>query len=252
MHSHIFATLAALVGSTYAACDLAVLQNISSAYLTTTTTGKNTLPLSASATYTENLKSANIQTGILTKAIKLSHNRTLYDTTQCATYTELIAPDNTPPYVIGTQIRVDASTSTISKLETLITTTGDWFFNAKNTLSYSQKETRTAIPDASRDTRAVIQAAGDAYLDLFNNKSVVVPWGADCERVEGGQHFAPCNVGVPSGVALVNRKYVIDETVGTVDIFLNFGGASGMPDSHEFRVEKGKLRLVHTITAGKM
>ena len=242
--------LAALAHTVTAACDAALLQNISSAYLTTATNGKNALPMAASVTYTENLKPATISTGMLTKAIKLSHNRTLYDTTQCATYTELIAPDNTPPYVIGTQIRVDAD-GKVDKIETLTTTTGDWFFNAKNTLSYSVKENRAVIPEADRDTREVIKAAGDAYLDLFNNKSVVVPWGPDCERVEGGQHFSPCSVGVPSGVALVNRRYVIDETVGTVDIMLNFGGSSGMPDSHEFRVEKGKLRLVHTITANK-
>jgi len=242
--------LAALVHAATAACNLSLLQTISGAYLTTATTGKNTLPLASTITYTENLKTANIQTGMLTKAIKLSHNRTLHDTTECTTYTELIAPDNTPPYVIGTQIRVDAD-GKVNKIETLTTTTGDWFFNAKNTLSYSLKENRDPIPEGQRDSREVIKAAGDAYLDLFNNKSVVVPWSENCERVEGGQHFSPCNVGVPSGVALVNRRYVIDETVGTVDIMLNFGGNSGMPDSHEFRVEKGKLRLVHTITANK-
>lgn len=175
--------------------------------------------------------------------------------------------------MIGTQIRVNAD-GKVDKIETLTTTTGDWLFNAKNTLSYryvdldeipllylfhlstpltphSLKENRAPIPEAERLTRDVIKAAGDAYLDLFNNKSVSVPWGSDCERLEGGQHVSPCNVGVPSGVALVNRRYVIDETVGTVDIMLNFGGNTGMPDSHEFRVEKGKLRLVHTITANK-
>lgn len=133
-----FATIlpiVALANSARAACDLAVLQNISSAYLTTATTGKNALPLADSVTYTENLKPATIATGMLTKAIKLSHNRTLHDTTQCATYTELIAPDNTPPYVIGTQIRVNTD-GKVDKIETLTTTTGDWLFNAKNTLSY--------------------------------------------------------------------------------------------------------------------
>ncbi|KAK3215937.1 hypothetical protein GRF29_8g1573127 [Pseudopithomyces chartarum] len=197
--------VAALAHSATAACDLALLQNISSAYLATATTGKNALPLADPITYTENLKPATISTGMLTKAIKLSHNRTLHDTTQCATYTELIAPDNTPPYVIGTQIRVNAD-GKVDKIETLTTTTGDWLFNAKNTLSYSLKENRAPIPEAERLTRDVIKAAGDAYLDLFNNKSVSVPWGSDCERLEGGQHVSPCNVGVPSGVALVNRS----------------------------------------------
>ena len=47
---------------------------------------------------------------------------------------------------------------------------------------------------------------------------------------------------------MTNRRYVIDEVVGTVDVFLNFGGMP--PDSHEYRVENGKLKIVHTITVG--
>ncbi len=43
----------------------------------------------------------------------------------------------------------------------------------------------------------------------------------------------------------MDRRYVIDETLGTVDIFLTFGS---IPDSHEFRVEKGKIRYVHTMS----
>lgn len=57
-----------------------------------------------------------------------------------------------------------------------------------------------------------------------------------------------CNVGIPSGEDLTNRRYVIDETIGAVDVFLNFGGATGLPDSHQFRVENGKLRYCHTLT----
>ncbi|KAF2467700.1 uncharacterized protein BDR25DRAFT_233834 [Lindgomyces ingoldianus] len=249
----ILGALALLASPTTAQCDVAILQQTAVDYLTTATTGQNKLSLADSMTYTENAKSANTKSGMLSKALKISHNRTLLDTTQCATYTELIAPDNTPPYVIGTQIRLDTASGKVNKLESIITTTGDWFFDAKSTLSYSLKENRDPIPEAKRDTRAVIKAAADAYLDLFNNKSVKVPWGNPCERVEGGHYFGPdCNVGVPSGVQLVNRRYVCDETVGTCDVMLAFGGASGMPDSHEFRIEGGKIRLVHTITAGKM
>lgn len=47
------------------------------------------------------------------------------------------------------------------------------------------------------------------------------------------------------GVKLVNRRYVIDETIGAVDVFIDF---ASVPDSHEFRIEKGKIRYVHTIT----
>jgi hypothetical protein len=51
---------------------------------------------------------------------------------------------------------------------------------------------------------------------------------------------------VPSGVRITNRRYVIDEVLGTVDVFNTFAG--NLPDTHEFRVEGGKLRYVHTMT----
>ncbi|ORY18366.1 hypothetical protein BCR34DRAFT_473438 [Clohesyomyces aquaticus] len=249
MHSLTLGAVALLVGSVTAQCDVAVLQQTAADYLSTSTTGTFKLSSADAVTYTENGKTANIKTGILSKALKISHNRTLYDTVQCAIYTELIAPDNTPPYVIGTQVGLDAASGKVKKMESIITSTGDWFFDAKNTLSYSLKEDRSVIPEAKRDTRAVIKAAGDAYLDLFSDKSVKVPWGSPCTRIEGGRQFTPdCSVGVPNNVKLVNRRYVCDETVGTCDILLSFGGATGMPDSHEFRIEGGKIKLVHTIT----
>jgi hypothetical protein len=62
-----------------------------------------------------------------------------------------------------------------------------------------------------------------------------------------------CDVGVPSGVNISNRRFVVDETIGSVVAFCTFGagnpnGGSGAPDSHLFRMESGKLRYVHTIT----
>jgi hypothetical protein len=62
-----------------------------------------------------------------------------------------------------------------------------------------------------------------------------------------------CDVGVPSGVNIANRRFVVDEMIGSVVAFCTFGagsptGGSGAPDSHLFRLEKGKLRYVHTLT----
>ncbi len=62
-----------------------------------------------------------------------------------------------------------------------------------------------------------------------------------------------CEVGVPAGVNIANRRFVVDEVMGTVQVFCTFGagtpgGGSGAPDSHLFRVENGKLRYVHTLT----
>jgi hypothetical protein len=62
-----------------------------------------------------------------------------------------------------------------------------------------------------------------------------------------------CDVGVPSGVNIANRRFVVDETMGVVTVFCTFGAGgpnsgSGSPDTHTFRIENGKLRYVHTLT----
>jgi hypothetical protein len=206
-------------------------------------------PVSEDLSYNENFAAATFKSGILATPIKIDHSRHSLDTTQCATYTELISATGAKPYVIGVQMYF--KDSAISKIDTLITTTGDWLFNATGTLNWASKEDWGTIPEEKRDSRAVIQAAADAYCDIFSNKNVSVPWGRPCSRLEGGAYTGnggpndKCDVGIPSGVALVDRRYVIDETVGAVSVFLSF---SGIPDSHEFRVEGGKLRFVHTMT----
>jgi hypothetical protein len=146
----------------------------------------NITALSESTPYTENEKTVSIKSGILSKALKIDNSKSTHDTTACSTYTELIVADDKNPYVIGTQMHFTGSQ--ISKVDTILTTTGDWLFNAKNTLSWAQKESWTVIPESKRDTRAVIQAAADAYCDVFKNKNVTVPWGTPCDRLEGGSY----------------------------------------------------------------
>ncbi|KAL1901819.1 hypothetical protein Sste5346_001522 [Sporothrix stenoceras] len=204
-------------------------------------------------TYTEDAIVRNLRTGVLSSPLAIVHNFSLLDTTQCATFTELIVTDPRHPRVIGTQMRFVGKW--LAKIETLVTKNGDWAFNATGTLHYAEEESKAGkwgpLQDAERNTREVIQSAADAYLDLFNNKSVVVPWGTPCDRLEGswytgnGSQSDSCNVGVPSGVVITNRRYIIDELVGGVDAFVTFGSR---PDSHMFRVAAGVIRQVHTLT----
>jgi hypothetical protein len=59
---------------------------------------------------------------------------------------------------------------------------------------------------------------------------------------------------VPAGVNIANRRFIVDEVLNTVVALCTFGaggpnGGSGAPDQHMFRLENGKLRYVHTLTA---
>jgi hypothetical protein len=77
--------------------------------------------------YTESDKTVDITTGVLTQPLKLDHNRSIHDTTLCATFTELIAADPANPYVIGT--RMVFTDNKASLIETIATKPGDWLFN---------------------------------------------------------------------------------------------------------------------------
>lgn len=78
-------------------------------------------------------------------------------------------------YVIG--VRTEANGLYVQKIETLVSDAGDWLFNATGTAYWNSLERWDPIPVADRDTREVIQAAGDAYFDRFGNVNVTVPFG---------------------------------------------------------------------------
>ena len=216
------------------------------------------LPLAKALGYVENFKPMNIDEGLIKKPMKIDHNRSLLDTSTCQTYTEIIVADKGAPYALGTRMRINHGL--IAEIEMMWTTTGYWGFNVDAYLKYATSEDWSPIPTAAkRDTRATLEAAATAYLDAFlEGKKDLVPWGYPCNRTEGGMHTGTgvatdsCDVGVPSGVNIANRHFVVDETMGAVVAFCTFGaggpnGGSGAPDTHLFRVEDGKLRFVHTM-----
>jgi hypothetical protein len=210
------------------------------------------MPLAQGLAYMENQQVADIKSGVIQKPLKIDFHRTLIDPATCQTFTEIIVTDKSHPYVLGTRLRVNHDK--IVEIESMVTQEGDWLFNADNYMKWSPGENWDVIPAAQRDTRDTLIAAANAYLDAFlEQKTDLVPWGYPCNRTEGGLRTgkgAPedsCSVGVPSGVNIVARRFIADETIGAVVAFCTFG-VGGLPDTHLFRVEKGKLRFVHTLT----
>jgi hypothetical protein len=191
--------------------------------------------------------------------MKIDHQRSFFDTDTCQTITESIVTDKAAPYVFSTRLRVNHDK--IVEVEILWTTTGYWLFDADAYLKHSSEENWDAIPAEKRTPRGVLVAAANAYLDAFLEKRIdLVPWGFPCERTEGGRGYTgkgsptdSCEVGVPAGVNIANRRFVVDEVLGVVSVYCTFGaagsnGGSGAPDNHTFRIENGKLRYVHTLT----
>lgn len=240
-------------------CTRSGLTNAVEHYIEAQTSGDlASLQLPANVGYWENMVLTDINNSIVTKPLKIDHHMSIYDEENCSTFTEVIVTDAAEPYVIGTRLRVNHDK--IAEVETLWTTTGYWLFNADNYLKYSSEEDWGPLPVSMRSSRGTLVKAANAYLDAFlEGKLDDVPWGFPCVRVEGGMYTGKgspddsCEVGVPAGVNIANRRFVVDEVTGSVVVYCTFGtgtpgGGSGSPDTHLFRVENGKLRYVHTLT----
>lgn len=251
--------LAPTVGFAQVSCSRDGLQRAADLYIAAQTEGDTSdLPLAMGLDYIENAAPADFNTGLIHMSMKIDDTLTLVDTATCQTFTQSIVTDEANPYVLGTRLRVNHDK--IAEIEILWTTTGYWLFNPDTYLESATTEDWGALPDNARASRATLVAAANAYLDAFLEGNIeLVPWGYPCVRTEGGMRTgtgAPddgCEVGVPSGVNISNRHFVVDETLGSIVAFCTFGasnpsGGSGAPDTHLFRVENGKLRYVHTLT----
>lgn len=240
-------------------CNREMLENIAGKYVQAQTEGMSLyVPLGGWVSYNENFEMSSMTYGgVLATPLKVDWNRALLDTTACTVFMQMIVTDPANPYVIASQLTVGGgvpgSGGAVSAFEVITAQPKDWLFDAGKTLYYAQREDWGVIPEDKRDSRAVIKAAADAYLDLFKDKSTVVPWGAPCNRLEGsaytgsGKPDDSCNVGVPENIDMAQRRYIIDETRGAVAVMLKMG-PSARPDAHVFRVEGGKIRYVNTVT----
>jgi len=251
-----------MVGRASAACSRALLTNITQQYIQTQTSGKlsDFTLLGSNVSYSENDEVKDIKYGYLSTATGLARATSYHDTTACSAAVEWVTADSVwrTPHIAHT--RMLTTDGKVTTIESVVTRPGDWAFNATGYLYWSEFEHWAPIPEGKRDSREVIKAAGDAYFDRFDNASVVIPMNSACSRLEGGSYTARGNFtantcdGYPSTIKVTNRRYVIDEEMGVVDIFIGFPKLDRMapdyaaPDSHIFRVEGGKIRYIHTVS----
>ncbi|KAI0020378.1 hypothetical protein F4780DRAFT_791755 [Xylariomycetidae sp. FL0641] len=248
-----------------AACNRTALLEFADAYVFAHENGQVSYleNIADNFTYVENNKTHEITSGIFNNALVIDHRHTIADDVACATYTELITTRNVSgaaaPHVIGTQIRHDPADMRCYLIDLTVSGPGSWLFNATATLYWASREAWGEIPAAERDARATLVAAADAYLDMWSNGSAAaaVPWGTPCARLEGGAYTGTggaadsCRPGIPANSRQApndHRRYVVDPAFGAVSVLCIFEHLAHAPDSHEFRLERGSLRYVHTIT----
>jgi hypothetical protein len=248
-----------------AECNREMLKELADTYVEAQSVGEPAMMrLAAASNYRENDVVLNIAEGVLTEALTIDFARSFYDTMQCATFTELVAATHSHPYVIHTRMEATEE-GEVTTIESVVTDEDDWVFGANEYLTHTQAENWNEIAVEQRDTREVIRAAANAYINNWGDPELPVPHGTPCARLEGRVYTASkdpdgqtCTMGAfPQPIETGNRRYVIDETVGAVSIFHNFSWIDaglppdhpGTPASQTFRVESGMNRYIHEVTA---
>src|SRR5262249_39610131 len=130
---------------------------------------------------------------------------------------------------------------------------------------FTKAEKWDEIPKDKRDTREAIQKAAESYIDNWGNPALPVAHGTPCARLEGRMYTGTrdpaaqaCTMGAfPRPLVTGHRRYVIDENFGAILIFHDFPFIdAGLPPEHVgtpagqmFRIEGGKNRYIHEVTA---
>lgn len=244
-----------------AACSREMLQKAVDSYIEAQASGDiSKMEMSPSIEFIENMEPVKKEKGLWNTALPIAFHRSYLDSDICRSFTEIVVSEGDHPYVIGTRLTVEFGK--VSKIDSLVTDKDDWLFNAEKYLKYSKIEDWSPLSAEQQSDRSYLIRSGNSYLDIFMDKTVTVPWGKPCARLEGGAYTlepfpgmpAPkeepgCDIGIPDNVQIVGRSYIVDEEMGVVNIFCRFGDAkNGMPDSHTFRLVNGKLRYVHTLS----
>jgi len=255
----------AFTANARAECTRGMLQELADTYVEAQSTGNaSLLPLAERSYYGENDVPMNIAEGVLSEALPVDFTRSFYDTTQCATFTELVSASNSHPYVIHTRMEATEE-GDVTVMESVVTDEDDWVFGADAHLAQTRVEDWGEIPEDQRDRRGVIQAAADAYINNWGDPDLPVPHGTPCARLEGRIYTGSrdpegqtCTMGAfPQPIRTGSRRYVIDETIGAVSIFHKFSWLDaglgpyhpGTPASQTFRVEGGMNRYILEVTA---
>ncbi|HWK42732.1 MAG TPA: hypothetical protein VNR60_12485 [Croceibacterium sp.] len=236
-------------------CTRDELKAATGAYVEAQRTGDiSKLALDPKVHFLTNMQTVERSAGLWNTALPIANAMSFHDDRRCKTFTEIIVTEGGKPYVIGTRLYVHQGK--VIRVDSIVTQTGDWLFNANAFLKYTKQEDWTPLFKYQLTSPSEMIRGANAYLDGFADKFTDIPWGTPCSRLEGGAYtnrdndpHASCELGMPPGVLYItHRDYLIDEEMGVINVFCRFGGRENAPDSHTFRYIDGKFRLIHTLT----
>jgi hypothetical protein len=236
-----------------------MLQTAVDSYLAAQKAGDlSKMPLAPKPKFFENMSEIAKEKGLWNTPLPIAFQRSIYDTGRCKTFSEVIITEGGHPYVLGTRLTV--KDGSVTEIDSLVTDKDDWLFNAQDYLKYSSAEDWSILSIDDRVSRQALIDSAHQYLDgVFLDSGIRPPWGSPCARLEGGAYTNSknedkdtCKVDgaiMGGGLNLVNRTFVVDEELGVANVFCRFAdSATGMPDSHTFRLVAGRYRAIHTIS----
>jgi hypothetical protein len=238
-------------------CTRSMLEAATDSYVAAQVAGDvSRMSLAEDVEYRENMTVTTKEKGLWNTALPIAFHRSIHDVPRCKTFTEVIVTEGGHPYVLGTRLEVHEGK--VTGIDSLVSDSDDWLFNAEDYLKYSTAEDWSVLAPDDRVSRQDLVDAANQYFDfVFLDEGIRPPWGAPCARLEGGAYTNAenedkdtCRIPAPLGeLFIVNRTFVVDEELGTVNVFCRFGDSKeGMPDSHLFRLVNGRYRWVHTIS----
>ncbi len=241
------ALVGALVASPAAAqggCDRALLEGIAGDWISALEKGSGfEMKLGEWVEFQNNLELGSMG-AFLDKPRKVDWHRALLDTGACKVMVETVILDADKPMVLSTVLT--NGFFGVSPISNIVSTTGDWKFDAAATLQHVGAEEWVPIPEGQRNSRQELLAIANAYLDRLSNPGTQVAWAEGCTRLDGGTMAASCEEGLPSNLAAAERQAVVDEVLGAVNVQFRLG-EKRRAGSVTLRIEDGKVRSVHTL-----
>ncbi len=228
----------------------------------------------------------SILTSRLSLSQQLQQPHSLIDQDACAAFIKLVASLGTGPdtktsaaaktaaeaetaIILAAQIRYvytpDVGT-TVAALDLVYARQGDWKMMDAATVAslagYLAREDWGALSWDEQERnggREVLDGVARGYLnflgDSVTNDTAAVEWGRPCARLEGAVYVdvkdgESCVEGVVvGGGGMMDRKVVVDMSVGGASVLARDGRLGGAPTVLEFRVVDGRLRYVHEFAA---
>jgi hypothetical protein len=204
------------------------------------------LPVASSLKFTENGQTLALGKGLWLTAGKLEFHRNLLDTERCGSLTQAVLDENGSPVIFGLRLKLDMQK--ITEVETYVSRSTEFSFMPQGIVNGASQDWEGILPADQRSTREVLNAAADAYFDLFSNTATVVPFDKPCNRWENGTQTTngDCSTGIPGGLNMTHRRYpVADLESGIAVGFVLFGGS--LLDFHMFKLKSGKVQLIQAV-----